>query len=167
MARRARPVLDLDEHGKSGWRAGCGCVTCRAAHAADVAAWRARRRRQTEAAQLDEQAQAQALADLERPVDLSQAAALLDPHAPAGAIEAAFSGELEKLIGEPPWKLTLGALGRANARIIDQVGRHQRLDVVSGVQLRMMDILDRLRRVPGGGGAPAPADLGALLGEPD
>lgn len=168
MARRVRTVLELDEHGKSGWRAGCGCTTCRAAHSADVAAWRARRRQAAELEQLDDAAREQALADLERPADTSQAPLLLDPSAPAGEIERAFTEELSGLIGEPPWKKTLGALGRANARIIDQVPRHQRLDVVSGVQLRMMDILDRLRRVPEGGAVGGvPADWGASLADPD
>lgn len=165
MARRARSVLDLDEHGRSGWRAGCGCSTCRAAHAADVADWRARRRRAAELEQLDEQARAQALADTVRPSDGSTAPMLLDATVPAGPIELAFEQDFAAIIGTPPWKNTLGALGRANARIVDQVARHQRLDAISGVQLRMLDILDRLRRVPGGAGVPS--DLGALLGEPD
>lgn len=166
MARTARPVLDLEDHGRSGWRKGCGCTTCRAAHSADVAAWRARRRQQRDAEQLDEQARAQALADVVRPVDESQAPLLIDPSAPPGEVEVAFTEELGAVVGEPPWKRTLGALGRANARIVDQMGRHQRLDVLSGVQLRMMEILDRLRRVPEGGPS-APSDLSALFGEPD
>jgi hypothetical protein len=163
--RTARPILELDEHGRSGYRKGCGCTPCRAGHSADVAAWRAARRRRSDAAELDADAQAQALADLERPVDPSQAPALLDPEAEPGPVEQAFTADFGGIIGTPPWKATLGALGRANARIIDQVHRHQRLDVLSGVQLRMMEILDRLRRVPGGAGTPL--DIGALLGEPE
>lgn len=92
---------------------------------------------------------------------------LIDQDAPPGDLERAFSAELDSLIGEPPWKMTLGALARANARIIDQLPRHERLDVVSGIQLRMLDILDRLRRVPEGTGQGAPSDLAGLLGEPD
>ena len=153
-------------HGAPGYRRGCRCAVCRDAHASAARSWRAAQRAKREAAQLDDDARAQALADLERPTDTSQAPMLLDPTAPAGELEQAFADELAALIGEPPWKKTLGALGRANARIIDQVPRHQRLDVLSGVQLRMLEILDRLRRVPEGG-VGAPADLGALLGEPD
>lgn len=169
MARRARPVLDLEEHGKSGWRAGCGCTTCRAAHAADVAAWRARKRRARELEEMDEAAREQAAADALPPVpDASQAPLLLDPDADPGPVERAVDQELNALVGEPPWKLTLSALARANARIVDQVHRHQRLDVLSGVQLRMMDILDRLRRVPDGGGRGVPADWTASgLADPD
>lgn len=172
MSRHARPVLDLPEHGRSGWRKGCGCPLCRAAHSADVAAWRARRRHAAELEQLDEQARAQAEADAQPPApDGTQAPALLDAGAPAGAIEQGLDEDLATLVGEPPWKATLSALARANARIIDQAPRHQRLDVLSGVQLRFLDILDRLRRLPSpapDGGVPAgvPADWSGL-GDPD
>lgn len=165
---QGRPILDLKRHGASGYRRGCGCPTCRAGHAKAAADYRARKRREQERAELEERAEAQAVADTIRPVDESQAPLLLDPTLEAGPVELAFVDEVAAIVGEPPWKGTLAALGRANARIVDQVHRHQRLDVLSGVQLRFMDILDRLRRTPGGsGGEGVPADLGSLLGEPD
>jgi len=168
MPRHARPVLDLPEHGLKGWKHGCGCTVCRAAHTADVAAWRAKRRRALELERLDESARAQAETDALPPaLDTSQAPMLLDPDAPAGPVEEALAADLAKLVGEPPWKATLSALGRANARIIDQAPRHQRLDVLSGVQLRLLDVLDRLRRTSEGAGAGAPDSLAGLLGEPD
>ena len=167
--RTGRPILDLAKHDLSGYRKGCGCPTCRAAHAADMAKYRARKRRERELEQMDDEARAQAQADALPPEpDESQAPLLLDPDAPAGPVEEAVLKDLDSLIGEPPWKATLSALAKANARIVDQVYRHQRLDVLSGVQLRMMDILDRLRRVPDGSGGGVPADWGAQsLAEPD
>lgn len=164
---RGRPILDLAKHGLSGYRKGCGCADCRAAHTAAVAAWRARRRRARELEQLQDEARAQAEADALPPApDTTQAPTLIDPAAPAGPIEQALEKDLEQLIGDPPWKATLTALARANARIVDQVHLHQRLDVLSGVQLRLFEALDRLRRTAGTSTG-VPDDLGALLGEPE
>ncbi len=155
-------------HGPSGYRRGCRCPLCREGHAANARRYRAELRRRREADELEHRARDEALAEVVEPVDDSTAPLLLDDTLPAGPIEVAFGAELGALVGEPPWKQTLGALGRANARIIDQTTRHQRLDVLSGVQLRMMDILDRLRRVPEGGPTGGvPADWTAGLAEAD
>lgn len=155
-------------HGPSGYRRGCRCPQCREGHAAAARRYRAKQRRQRQVEEAEVAARDQALADALEPSDDSEAPMLLDDSLEAGPIEQAFASELDKLVGDPPWKMTLGALGRANARIVDQVARHQRLDVLSGVQLRMMDILDRLRRVPEGGALDGvPADWTAGLGEPD
>lgn len=151
-------------HGPSGYRRGCRCPVCREGHAANARRYRAELRRRREAETVEDKARAEALADVVEPTDGSTAPLLLDAELAPGPVEEAFTRELEQLVGEPPWKLTLGALGRANARIVDQTPRHQRLDVLSGVQLRMMEILDRLRKVPEGTGpSGVPADwLGDL-----
>jgi|SRR5665647_3662609 len=155
--------------GETGYRYGCHCSVCRAGHAAKQREYRAGLRERRRLAELEAQAQADAIAAATPPADGSQAPQLLDASLPAGAIEQALNADLNRLIGTPPWKPTLAALARANARIVDQAPRHQRLDVLSGVQLRFLDILDRLRRVPDGGGAvpsTVPADWSALA-EPD
>lgn len=153
--------------GDSGYRFGCHCTVCRAGHAKRQREYRAAARERARIAQLEENAQAEALAAATPPDEQAPELAL-DPNAPAGPIERAFTADFGTLVGEPPWKETLGALARANARIVDQAGRHQRLDVLSGVQLRMLDILDRLRKVPDGDGAHVPASWSAeSLAEPD
>lgn len=156
--------------GETGYRYGCRCPVCRAGHATKQREYRAACRELRRLAELEEQAQAQAVADAVPPApDVSQAPMMLDPTLDPGPIEEALNTELAAIIGGPPWKATLSALARANARIVDQAHRHQRLDVLSGVQLRFLDILDRLRRVPdAGGGVPAgvPADW-SRLANPD
>lgn len=161
--------------GASGYRGSkghppCHCPVCRAGHAAKQREYRAALRERRRLAELEEAARARAEADAAPPAtDDSAAPGLLDADLPAGPIEEALNADLATLVGTPPWKATLAALARANARIVDQAPRHQRLDVLSGVQLRFLDILDRLRRVPDGGAAvpsTVPADWSGLA-EPD
>lgn len=148
------------------YRGGCHCSDCRSAHASANRQWRARRAERRRLAELDESARAQALADLVEPAAAAGAVAgLLDGALPAGAVESALDRELAALVGEPPWRETLGALARANARIVDQAALHQRLDVLSGVQLRLLDILDRLRRTPEAAGMGVPTDWSAALAD--
>lgn len=157
--------------GESGYRFNCRCAVCRAGHAAKQREYRAGLRERKRLAALEAAAQEQAVADAAPPAqDGSQAAQLLDANAPAGPIEIALEQDLTALVGSPPWKATLSALARANARIVDQAPRHQRLDVLSGLQLRFLDTLDRLRRVPEGSGAGVPSTVPADwsgLDEPD
>lgn len=147
------------------YRGGCHCSECRSAHASANRQWRARRAERRRLAELDESARAQALADLVEPAGAGSGAGLLDGTLPAGAVESALDRELAALVGEPPWRETLGALARANARIVDQAALHQRLDVLSGVQLRLLDILDRLRRTPDAAGMGVPTDWSAALAD--
>ncbi len=143
------------DHGLTQYRYGCRCGICRAANTAKVREWRDRQRRslppKTEREPLP------ALVDVPAPV----------PGVSQGAIELALRAELGSLIGEPPWRGTLSAMLLANARVLDQVALHERYDIMSGLQTRTLEMLDRLRRVPEGGGAGVPADLSGLLGEPD
>ncbi|GAA2242409.1 hypothetical protein GCM10010401_14140 [Rarobacter faecitabidus] len=153
------------KHGNSGYRRGCRCEVCRSGHSKANRTWRLRKQDEAREVGEVEKAQAQALADLVEPADGSQAPLVIDRTLADGPIEAAFASEFAELQGGPPWKDTLGMLARANARVVDQVSVHGRLDVLSGVQLRMLDILDRLRRLPSGSGAGVPNDLGSLLSD--
>lgn len=154
--------------GESGYRFSCRCPVCRAGHAAKQRVYRAAARERARLARLEQSARDAAIAATVLPTDPSQAALMLDPDIDDGPVELALRSDLAKLVGDPPWKDTLAALARANARIVDQAGRHQRLDVLSGVQLRMVDQLDRLRRVPDGDGSHVPAGWSASsLATPD
>lgn len=131
--------LDGARPGQPGYRRGCRCELCRKGHRESVAAWRARKRK---AQQGEEPAPSP-----QEPRDPLASAPRLDMAAPAGAIEEALAGDIARLVGEPPWKATWTKVALYNARLLDQVPRLDRLDLVSPIQLRTMEILDRLRAV--------------------
>lgn len=102
----------------------------------------------------------------------------VDPSAPAsidftidsGPIETALSQDLKDMVGDPPWKQTLSGMAQLNARMLDQVNRHDRLDLVSALELRTMELLNRLRAVSDGAGGSVSAEAEAFLhdlGAPD
>lgn len=157
-------MSDAVVHGTSGYRRGCHCRTCRDTHAAQARAYRARRKLERE----------QALAASEAAAEIDEVAReelkdipVVDFDLPAGKIESALEGELKDLPGEPPFKLTFGAVARFNARILDQTPRHNRLDVVSGVQLRLFEALDRLRRLAPVDASPSEGAAAMLAGIAD
>ncbi|MHA7292615.1 hypothetical protein [Arthrobacter sp. HLT1-21] len=80
-----------------------------------------------------------------------------------GEIETALIGELESLIGEPPFKKTLVVLARYNARVLDQIPAVDRFDLVSGMESRLFNVFDRLRRVEVAPGARDGWDMSGLL----
>lgn len=143
---------EITNHGQAGYRRGCRCEACRSGHRDAARRYREGKRKPVVKPE-------PLLAPL---VDVPE----VDTVAPAGPIESALARELEALVGEPPWKRTLSAMLLGNAKVLDQVAAHERFDVISGLQTRMLDMMDRLRKVADGG-ASAPADLSALLGEPD
>lgn len=142
---------EITNHGQAGYRRGCRCETCRAGHRVAAAEYRARKRKPA--------VEAEPLAPL---VDVPAP----DVLAPAGPIESALAVELDELIGEPPWRGTLSAMLKANARVLDQVHVHERFDIMSGLQTRMLDMLDRLRRVESGGSG-VPEGWAAALSDAD
>ena len=133
-------MAEVKNHGASGYRRGCKCDRCRAGHRESVAQWRASRKKP--------------------PVPASPGTVLprgdapgVDDAAPPGVIETAMRADIAKLVGEPPWKATLSALAIYNARLLDQLQHFDRLDLVSPMQLRTLEILQRLRAVSEGAGA--------------
>jgi len=79
---------------------------------------------------------------------------------PPGPVESALATELSALVGEPPWKGTLSALATLNARLLDQARALDRLDLASPLQLRLLEVLDRLRAI-----APPPSGPARNVGD--
>lgn len=154
-------------HGKgepslNGYRRGCRCAGCKKAKRDDMAAYRARRK-------LREQGGEVALEDSpELPPAIDPSSMSLDWQAAPGQIEEVLTEELGKLVGEPPFKKTLIVLAKYNARVLDQIPRIERPDLISGMESRLFNVFDRLRKVTDGGdkAATSPeAFLAGLFGE--
>lgn len=131
-------MTDL-KHGNTGYRRGCRCETCRADHAAVAASYRAARKAM--AADGDEAATPAPAPVVREPLVM---APTIDLEAAPGLIECAFEADLADDAGDILWVKTLTAMGRLNARLLDQVQFHGRIDQVSGLQLRTLEILNRL-----------------------
>ncbi len=147
---------EISKHGQPGYRRGCRCPICREGHRVANAEWRARHRKAEVAGEV---VAAAALADV-API---AAPLSIDFTAKPGAIEKALREDLADLQGEPPWKRTLARMARLNARMLDQLNRHERLDLVSPLELRTMELLNRLRAVSSG--ASVADDAAAFLSD--
>lgn len=151
-------------HGMPGYRRGCRCAPCRLAKSDSMRAYRARAR---------ERDRANEVAAVEHPkeeVDPSATPASIDFTIEPGPIQTALSENLKDLVGDPPWKQTLSGMAHLNARMLDQVNRHNRLDLVSALELRTMELLNRLRAVSDGAAGSVSAEAEAFLhdlGAPD
>lgn len=155
-----------ERHGKAGagltgYRKGCRCTGCSKAKSDDNAAYRARRKLHQEGGDVS-------IEVIERPA-IEPSSAALDWSLPAGEIESALAVELDQLIGEPPFKKTLIVLGKYNARVLDQIPRIGRPDLISGVQSRLFNVFDRLRAVTtaAGGSTSDPNEFLLSLANPD
>lgn len=136
-----------EEHGLAMYRRGCKCETCRRANRD-----RMRQYRNRKAAVAGE---VELIAERARDLDPLAPAPTIDMKAKPGRIEKALRKDLRALTGEPPWKGTLAAVAKLNARLLDQAPRADRLDLVSPIQLRLVEQLKLLRGVSLGGGSVA------------
>ncbi|WP_159702453.1 hypothetical protein [Arthrobacter sp. 18067] len=158
MAKQEPAIIKHgDKPGLTGYRKGCRCGTCRQAKSDDNAAYRAAKLLR----EAGDTAAAQGLLQDALP-ELPRSAMAIAWNAPAGPIESTLAGELDDLIGEPPFKKTLLVLAKYNARVLDQIPQLERPDLISGMQSRLFNVFDRLRRVEQAPGAPA-WDMSALL----
>jgi hypothetical protein len=135
------------KHGKtgagvSGYRKGCRCAGCVAAKRDANAEYRAKKRLAAAGAALP------AVSDEMPPVIEASSLQIAFSRAP-GPIETALADELDALIGEPPFKKTLMVLAKYNARVLDQIPALDRPDLISGMQSRLFNVFDRLRKVEG------------------
>lgn len=145
-----------DKPGLTGYRKGCRCTPCKRAKSDDNAAYRA-----TKA--LREAGGVAAAQDLLPQLpELAPSAMAVAWNAPAGPIESTLVDELEALVGEPPFKKTLLVLAKYNARVLDQIPQLERPDLISGMQSRLFNVFDRLRRTEPNAGAGS-WDMSALL----
>jgi len=158
-------VSEVTVHGQSGYRRGHRCAVCRAGHAKSMATWRAAKKLR-EAPGLPP-----AAGDVEQPfAEPLKSAPALDLDAPAGAIELALLKDITEPDDKVAWCRTLVGMAKLDARLLDQVGRLDRLDIVSSVQLRMLEILSRLaiigfKGMSDGGPGSIAADAEKMLAE--
>ncbi|WP_115790030.1 hypothetical protein [Arthrobacter silvisoli] len=145
--------------GVSGYRKGCRCPGCVGKKRDANAAYRARKKLEAAGGVMPS-----APGMLPPAVEASTLA--IAWAAPAGPIESVLTEELDALIGEPPFKKTLTVLAKYNARVLDQIPNLDRPDLISGMQSRLFNVFDRLRRVETPVGSDS-WDLAALLKEDD
>lgn len=146
-----------DKPGLTGYRKGCRCDVCGKAKSDDNAAYRAAKKLRD--------ANGVEAAEHFFPVapDVEPSSMAISWLAPAGPIETTLVSELDALIGEPPFKKTLLVLAKYNARVLDQIPQLERPDLISGMQSRLFNVFDRLRRTETAAGAGSSWDMSALL----
>ncbi|WP_182112899.1 hypothetical protein [Actinotalea sp. JY-7876] len=130
---------EVTNHGRSGYRQGCKCEVCRAAKREYMRGWRARQKAAVE--RTDAPGESASTTPTPAPV---AAAGSLDMTAPAGPLEQAFLEDLREPDDRVAFRRHLVGIGRLNARVLDQIGTLDRLDLVSPVQLRQLEVLQRL-----------------------
>lgn len=157
MAKQHSKIIKHgDKPGLTGYRKGCRCDVCGTAKSDDNAAYRAAKRLR-DAGGVDVVAQLPATLP-----EIAPSSMAISWLAEPGPIETVLVGELEALIGEPPFKKTLLVLAKYNARVLDQIPQLERPDLISGMQSRLFNVFDRLRQTAPAAGAPA-WDISALL----
>lgn len=146
-----------DKPGLTGYRKGCRCTVCGKAKSDDNAAYRAAKKLR--------EANGDAAAEhfFPTPPEVEPSSMAIAWAAPAGLIETTLISELDALIGEPPFKKTLLVLAKYNARVLDQIPQLERPDLISGMQSRLFNVFDRLRRTETTAGATDSWDMSALL----
>ncbi|GEA79945.1 hypothetical protein [Cellulomonas uda] len=163
---------EVTEHGASGYRRGCKCEVCREGHRVQVARWRASRREREFAKALAD-ASGTPLVETPAPEPVAAAGAL-DMDAAPGPLEAALIEDITEPDSRVAFRRHLVGLARLNARVLDQVSRLDRYDLISPVQLRQLEILNRIARIgfagldddaTAGGTVEVPDDASALLAE--
>lgn len=133
-------ILHGETPGQPGYRRKCRCSVCRAGHAEHNRAWRAaKKQRDTDEAFTG----AEPLVSAPPLPDL-QSLPTIDYDAPAGTLEAAFDLDLQQPDDKVAFARTLVGAARYNARVLDQVPLHGRMDLISSMELRLFEVLNRI-----------------------
>lgn len=157
--------------GQPGYRKGCRCEVCRNGHAKYVADWRNKKREEEIAAALAGADPLVAEEDVRPPV-VEPVAGRLDLKRKPGRLERALLKDLRRPDPKVAFRRHLVGLARLNARVLDQVDVLERLDLVSPIELRQLELLNRIARLgfdgldddaAEGGGVEVPDDASALL----
>ncbi|NTW39923.1 MAG: hypothetical protein HGA44_08525 [Cellulomonadaceae bacterium] len=153
-----------DTPGQPGYRKSCRCGACRDGHARYVAGWRARKREKEIAA---------ALADADPLIDEPTREPVVEPvldrldmKAKPGPIERALLKDLRKPDPRVAFRRHRVRLARLNARVLDQIDRLDRLDLVSPIELRQAELLRDIARL-GFDGLDDDANNGGTVEVPD
>jgi len=131
---RPRHIILGLEAGLPGYRRGCRCDPCRGANAKRMREYRAKKRPDG-----DLPAEVTLPATKEMPAKL----VLLKDLVP-GEISKALAEELPAADGAYIFQRTVSAMVRQAARVLDNADKLERLDLISAMQIRIMDGLRRL-----------------------
>lgn len=147
VIRPRHEILGVDA-GKAGYRRGCKCDPCRAWNAKRMREYRAKKRAET-----DEAVEIELPATPEAPLQF----VLLKDLEP-GDIYAALIEELPAADGAYIFQRTVSAMAMQAARVLDNADRLGRLELISSMQIRILDALKRLEppRSPSGGAETGP-----------
>lgn len=123
--------------GLAGYRRGCKCDACRSAN-------RDRMRKYRAAKKADEGLPAEVPLPPkgDKPTEAPQLVLLKD--LPAGEVSKALAEELPAADGAYIFQRTVSAMVKQAARILDNADKLERLDLVSTMQIRILDGLKRL-----------------------
>lgn len=136
---RIRPRHEIlgVEVGLKGYRRGCKCDPCRTANRDRMRAWRKAKRADEG---LPAEVPVPPMGD--KPADVPQLVLLKD--LPAGEIFNALVEELPAADGAYIFQRTVSAMVKQAARLLDNADKLERLDLISTMQIRILDGLKRL-----------------------
>jgi len=161
VIRTRHDILGL-EPGLPGYRRGCKCDPCRGANTARMRAYRASKK-----AVVDVPDEVQLPATPEAP-----AAMVLLKNLEVGEISKALIEDLPAVDGSYVFQRTVSAMARQAALILDNADQIDRLDLISTMQIRILDALKRLEPpranpVPGAQGPSIEDIVNAITGNGD
>lgn len=147
VVRPRHEILGV-EAGLPGYRRKCGCTVCKAANAKRMRDYRAKKR-----ADSGVDATVTLPATPQSPSTL-----VLLKNLEPGEISKALAEELPAADGAYTFQRTVSAMARQSALLLDNADKIDRLDLISSMQIRILDALKRLEppRSPNAGAETGP-----------